>query len=86
MRESHNARVILIGNLRRAWQRHDQKLAGRAYRNHGAESRLEGLDDQIETGEIGRAVFGVPGGVGDSTKPLREEDALEHEHPPGEPA
>jgi hypothetical protein len=65
--------VSVFDSLRRAWQRHDQKLAVGAYANQGAERRLDALDDQLETAEIGQKVYGVPSG-GAGAPPISGDD------------
>jgi len=49
------------------------------------EAHLEAFDDELGTAEARGSVFGVSGDGGESAA-IREEEALEHEHPPGEPA
>jgi hypothetical protein len=46
--------------------------------------RLEGLNDQLETTEVVGKAYGAPGFDLGMSKAIREEDALEHAHPPDE--
>jgi hypothetical protein len=61
--------MSLFGTLRRAWKRHDDHLAERAYRNEGAEARLESFNDGLETAEITQKVYGLHGAGGPAVLP-----------------
>jgi hypothetical protein len=80
-----NRRMNLFKTLRGAWKRHDEKLAEDAYRDRDGIARLEAYDSELETAEIRGNALGAPG-HGGMAAAIREEDELEHEHPPGEPA
>jgi hypothetical protein len=80
----HTPLVKLFAYLQRAWKGHDEKLAQRAYADRAGVERLEGLNDQLETTEVVGKVYGAPGFDLGMSKAIREDDALEHAHPPDE--
>jgi hypothetical protein len=74
----------LIAHLRRAWRRHDERLAKTAYQDEAGVERMKGLDNQLKTTEIVGKVYDVPGADLGMSEAIREEDAREHAHPPDE--
>ena len=50
----------LLANLRRAWKRHDEKLADTAYRTEARIEHAKGPDERLETIDgVGKA-YGAP--------------------------